>query len=138
MPRRIRADKGLPLLFILFLTLTLWSQDPGTVTAIRAGRMFDSVSGELLQDQIILIEGERIKGVGDAGSLKIPSGARVVDLSQATVLPGLIDAHTHLFIYSAPKDSSYKGLENFETNAQLFNPFMDQLFESAQFRRFWR
>lgn len=134
MPRRIRPPKAMPLLFICLLTLSLWSQSPDTVAAVRAGRMFDSVSGEMLQNQVILIEGDRIKAVGDARNLAVPAGARVVDLSQSTVLPGLIDAHTHLFIYAAPKGTSYKGLENFETNAQLFSPFMDQLFQSLQFR----
>jgi imidazolonepropionase-like amidohydrolase len=68
---------------------------------VRAGKLFDSNSGSLLADQVVLIAGERIADVGPAAKLKIPAGMRVIDLSRATVLPGLIDAHTHMF--NAPK-----------------------------------
>ncbi len=66
-----------------------------TAIAIRAGRMFDSVSGKMLTKQIVLIQGQRITDVGPDGSITIPAGTRVIDLSQATVLPGFIDAHNH-------------------------------------------
>lgn len=66
-------------------------------TAIRAGRLFDSKSGKILENQIILVEGEKISSVGPADQVQIPSGAQVIDLSKATVLPGLIDGHTHVF-----------------------------------------
>jgi imidazolonepropionase-like amidohydrolase len=62
--------------------------------AIRCGKLIDGKSAEPIGDAVILIQGERITAVGR--DLKIPSGARVIDLSHATVLPGLIDAHTHL------------------------------------------
>jgi imidazolonepropionase-like amidohydrolase len=65
--------------------------------AVRAGRLFDGKSEQLLTDQVVLIEGERIVGVGPANRTKIPAGDEVIDLSHATVLPGLIDAHTHVF-----------------------------------------
>jgi len=65
------------------------------VTVIRAGRLLDVNKGETLRDQLIVIRGERIETIR-AGSAKLPSGARVVDLSRYTVLPGLIDCHTHL------------------------------------------
>jgi len=64
------------------------------VIAIRAGRMFDSKSGALLNNQVILIKGDRIANVGS--SLDVPAGARVIDLSSATVMPGMIDAHVHV------------------------------------------
>lgn len=65
---------------------------------IRAGRLVDVRAGRVLTDQAILIEGDRIKEVGAAQSLsgRAPAGTEVIDLSNATVLPGLIDAHTHL------------------------------------------
>jgi imidazolonepropionase-like amidohydrolase len=69
---------------------------PGTI-AIRAGRLFDSKSAQMLTDQVVLLEGERITAVGPEGQVKIPAGAQVIDLRQATVLPGLVDAHTHMF-----------------------------------------
>jgi imidazolonepropionase-like amidohydrolase len=72
------------------------------VTALRAGRLFDSKSGQLLTNQVVLLEGERIAEVGAEGQVTIPAGARVIDLGRATVLPGLIDAHTHMFNYPKP------------------------------------
>ena len=75
-------------------------QPPGLI-AIRAGRLFDSSAGRMLTDQVVLIENDRITEVGAAGQVAIPAGAHVIDLSGATVLPGLIDAHTHMF--EAPK-----------------------------------
>src|SRR6476659_8711512 len=60
--------------------------------AIRAGRLFDSRSGQLRVRQVVLIDGERITAVGSEAEVKIPSGAQVIDLSRATLLPGLIDA----------------------------------------------
>src|SRR5882672_10861577 len=66
------------------------------VVALRAGKMFDPKSGTNLTNQIVLINGDKIMDVGSANTLKIPVGAKVIDLSQATVLPGLIDGHVHL------------------------------------------
>ena len=62
------------------------------MTAIRAGRLFDSKAGRMLTDQTVLLNGERITEVGARAQVKIPADARVIDLSDATVLPGLIDA----------------------------------------------
>ena len=69
---------------------------PKTV-AIRAGHLFDSKTGQVLANQVVVIQGDRIAEVGPASSVKIPAGAEVIDLSRSYVLPGLIDAHTHMF-----------------------------------------
>src|SRR5437899_2358099 len=70
-----------------------------SVTVIRAGTLIDGKSGEPKKNQVIVIRGNRIESVQDAASAKIPSGARTIDLSGATVLPGLIDSHTHIFLW---------------------------------------
>src|SRR2546428_11040149 len=68
------------------------------VTAIRAGTLIDGKSDTPRRDQVIVIRGNRIDGVSDAASTKIPAGATIIDLSKATVLPGLIDSHTHILL----------------------------------------
>jgi imidazolonepropionase-like amidohydrolase len=64
------------------------------VTAIRAGRVLDPALGTVTTDQVLLIEDGKIKAIGH--DLAIPADARVIDRSDETVLPGLMDAHTHL------------------------------------------
>jgi len=64
------------------------------VTAIKAGQLVDPDAGAVLSDQVILIRGNKIEAVGKG--LAIPVGARLIDLSNSTVLPGLIDCHTHV------------------------------------------
>ncbi|MCA1582686.1 MAG: amidohydrolase family protein [Acidobacteria bacterium] len=78
------------------------------VTVIRAGRLIDGKSPAPRRDQVIVVRGNRIESVGDSNSARIPEGAAVVDLSGATVLPGLIDAHTHIFLQGEdPAEGGY-------------------------------
>jgi len=73
---------------------------PAQLLAVRAGRLFDPKSGTLSANQVILIRGDRIDDVGPG--LLIPKDARVIDLGATTVLPGMIDAHVHVF----PRDEN--------------------------------
>ena len=70
---------------------------PGVIV-IRAGTLIDGKSDQPRHDQVIIIRGDRIESVSDASSTKAPAGATVLDLTKATVLPGLIDSHTHIFL----------------------------------------
>ena len=79
---------------MLGAALALWPQT--TAIAVRAGRLFAPHSDGLLQNQMVLIRGDRVVAIGPAASLSIPQGTRVIDISRATVLPGLIDGHVHL------------------------------------------
>jgi imidazolonepropionase-like amidohydrolase len=81
----------------------LWScgvfaQSAGDVTVIRAGTLIDGKSDKPRGNQVIVIRGNRIESVSDASSAKISAGATEIDLSKQTVLPGLIDSHTHIFL----------------------------------------
>jgi imidazolonepropionase-like amidohydrolase len=70
-------------------------------TVIRAGRLFDPEGGRILANQIILVEGNRIRDVGP--NVAVPAGAEVIDLSRMTVMPGLVDAHNHLALTYKPE-----------------------------------
>ena len=84
-----------------FLMLALGSAFPQPAASVRhvvihAGHLLDVKNGATLSGQAIVIEGDKIVGVGPASSATPPAGAQIIDLPNATVLPGLIDAHTHL------------------------------------------
>jgi len=84
-------------LAVVVLGVVASAQTPATKrVVVRAGHLLDVKSGKMLADQAIVIEGDKIVSVVAASDVKAGSDTTTVDLSQATVLPGLIDAHTHL------------------------------------------
>jgi imidazolonepropionase-like amidohydrolase len=70
------------------------------IVAIKAGKLLDPETGKTTANQVILVEGNRIKEIG--GNVSVPAEAKIIDLSRATVLPGLFDAHTHLCMTVIP------------------------------------
>ena len=90
----------LSLIVALTLVVPVLSQTTPTqaVTVIRAGVLIDGKSDQPRRDQVIVIRGNRVESVSDAATARIPAGATIVDLSHNTVLPGLIDSHTHIFL----------------------------------------
>ncbi|AKF85106.1 hypothetical protein MFUL124B02_09405 [Myxococcus fulvus 124B02] len=85
-------------LLLWSLPLPSWGLEPETPPriALRAARLFDGKRDQVLPDAVVLIEGSRIQAVGTG--LSIPAGTRVVDLGDVTLLPGLIDSHSHLLL----------------------------------------
>jgi len=91
------------LVFALSVLLLVFTQRSGAqtssaLTVIRAGAMIDGTSDTPRKNQLIFVRGARIEKIADA-SAQIPSDAKVIDLSSSTVLPGLIDSHTHIFLW---------------------------------------
>jgi len=88
---------------LLVFALSSWGQTSPApqLIAIKAGKVIDPETGKTAVDQIILVEGRKIKEIG--GNVAIPAEAKIIDLSRATVLPGLFDAHTHLCMTVIPR-----------------------------------
>src|SRR5689334_4719013 len=89
--------------FLLFLSsVSGWtqtkdtSQPPQKTVVLKAARIFDAKTGKYVEGQAVIIQGERVQQIVPAAGLTTPAGAEVIDLGSATLLPGLIDCHTHL------------------------------------------
>src|SRR6516225_859829 len=92
-----QSSTGLGLLLALGLGGSCLAAESQRTVAVHAGLLFDGKSDRLASKQVIVIAGERIADVGPEGSVQIPGGAAEIDLGTATVLPGLIESHNHVF-----------------------------------------
>jgi imidazolonepropionase-like amidohydrolase len=81
---------------LLTFIATLPGQTTPKTTVIHAGRLLDVKSGKILSNQTIIIQGDKIVQVGGIYDQFIAGGSTVIDMPNATVMPGLIDAHTHI------------------------------------------
>jgi imidazolonepropionase-like amidohydrolase len=107
-PNKLRKGKGMkPNRILLLLAASFFAllsagqiaaQSSASITLVKAGRLLDPRTGNVLSPAAVLIEGNKIKEIGAPTKLQMPPGARIVDLGNATLLPGLIDSHTHLFM----------------------------------------
>jgi imidazolonepropionase-like amidohydrolase len=114
------------ILWLVIFLLALTKLDvQGQVTAIRAGKLVDPQTGTTATNQVILVEGTKIKAVGSG--LQIPTGATVIDLSNMTVLPGIFDAHTHVCLTMASVQPGSKG----STDRELL---ISTLFDTTGYR----
>ncbi|HSB09279.1 MAG TPA: amidohydrolase family protein [Blastocatellia bacterium] len=99
---------------VCFLSISATHAQTSIVTAIKCGRLINPVDGSITPNAVVIVRGERIEQVG--ASLRIPDGAKVIDLSAYTVLPGLIDCHTHVMLQ--PEDE--RGAPPVVTKSQAF------------------
>ena len=78
------------------------SPTPSTPIVLHAARLLDVRAGTVIQPGEVLVEGDRITAVGQ--SVDHPQGAKVIDLGDVTLMPGMIDAHVHLFLHPGAED----------------------------------
>jgi imidazolonepropionase-like amidohydrolase len=90
----------------LFPAVALAAEAPAKIVALKTANLLDVRAGTTIKDAVVLIQGERITAVGS--KLAIPAGAQVIDLGNQTLVPGLIDSHTHLT--SDPEEAGYSSI----------------------------
>jgi len=99
MNMKLSSNRIISLFLMLLLSFNAFSQTRSTnVKALVGGTLIDGYGSTPIRNSVVIIEGERIKAVGQVGTLAIPSGADVISTEGMTVLPGLWDMHVHLMI----------------------------------------
>src|SRR6202158_2055581 len=98
--------------FALCSTARLNAQPTAHVTLVKAGRLLDPRTGNVLSPAAVLIEDDKVKQVGAPDKIQVPTGAKIIDLGNATLLPGLIDSHTHLFLNVIPPPEAEQDRHN--------------------------
>src|SRR6516165_6962793 len=101
-----RVSNGLLLIYLISAAALLFvpastaqiAQPSPTATLVKAARMLDPHTGSVLAPAAVLVEGLKIKQVGSLSQISAPIDAKIIDLGSATLLPGLIDGHTHLLL----------------------------------------
>jgi formylglycine-generating enzyme len=88
----------LAVVFVALVSTAQLGAQSVPVTLVKAGRLLNPRTGNVLTPAAVLIEGDKIKQVGSASQMGVPTGAKIIDLGNATLLPGLIDSHTHLLM----------------------------------------
>jgi imidazolonepropionase-like amidohydrolase len=112
---RMNVSRIFPLAVGIFAATQLAAQSPSPKILIKAGHLLDPRSGNVLSPAAVLIEGGKIKEVGAPSKAQghAPAGVKTIDLGSATLLPGLIDGHTHLFLdIIVPPEAEEKRHEN--------------------------
>ncbi|HEV7998276.1 MAG TPA: amidohydrolase family protein [Planctomycetaceae bacterium] len=84
---------------IFFVAVPVWAADAAAPLILRPARVFDGVSDQVHEGWIVVVHGERIEQAGLEKDIKVPEGARVIELPGMTLLPGLIEAHSHMFLH---------------------------------------
>lgn len=99
--REFNAGRGLPALLAVWSMLACAgvAAQAAPVTVLRPERLWDGTSDQAARGWVVLVRGDRIEGAGPATALRLPSDATIVDLPRVTLLPGLIDAHSHLLLH---------------------------------------
>src|SRR5262245_51570763 len=109
--RRARAWTALWTALTIAWAMTAAPAAEKAPIAIRAGSLIDCRTdecGSAIRDAVIIVQGELIEEAGPASRVRVPPGARTIDLSRSTVLPGLIDAHTHVLLQGDVTEKDYE------------------------------
>jgi imidazolonepropionase-like amidohydrolase len=101
-PALVRRVLALAASVVLLAAALCWAQQPSSAIVLHASRVLQVDSGNMLQPGEILIEGRQIREVGK--SVQHPAGVRTIDLGDVTLMPGMIDAHIHLFLHPGAED----------------------------------